>query len=133
MRIILPTFAVYGAHRELEPLFAFREEGVLGVIRDLVLISGGGSGKRGYRFDHYDAFIEQLMFEYDNNVDLRLDENTMRKSDYSGFALELACDELEQEVQEMMKIMFQGAMFEVCPSRWKWLGADLLATVWLYR
>lgn len=133
MRIVLPTFSVYAAHRELEPLFAFREEGLLGVIRDLVLLSGGVDGRCGHRYSEFEELLEQLLFEYENNVELRMEENTMRKSDYAGFALELGCEQLDLEVQDMMRLMFLDRSFEVCKQRWRWLGADLLTTVTFFR
>lgn len=132
MRIVLPTFGLYAAHLDKEPLFSFREEGVLGVIRDLVLLSGGPES-RGHRFSAYEDFVQQLLFEYENNVELRLCENSLRKSDYSGFALELSCEQLEVAVQEMMRLMFRDVLFDICKTRWQWLGADLLTTVTFFR
>lgn len=125
LKLLLPTSDIFLSHKHFEPLLYFYEDGVRGLVRDTVLLSSQplpGS-------EDVQALRERLVAEYDRCANARFLENSMRRHEYASFLVEMAAEEIDYRVAEMMWQFLRGRVYEVCKTRWKWVGADLVATI----
>lgn len=121
-KFLLPTTELFFEFRHYEQVLLFHDEGVRGVIRDLVLLSTGIPNHDEEAQD----LLKYLLEEYNRSIDLRYLENTLRYPNAVAVMVEIAVTEIHQAVEAMMAQYFRNLVYDICKARWQWLGADLI-------
>lgn len=136
-KVILPTSTLVRQFWHCEPLLCFYDLGVRGLIRDAVLLN---CGKPASSFSLYrrrkdpplfsDGLLDYVLEEYERSLDLRFLENTLPQRAVSGcFAVETVVEAIDEAVAAMMRECFLREIYEICKTRWQWVGYDLLIRV----
>lgn len=124
-KFILPAGEIILSLRDFEPLLCFRDEGVRGVVRDLVLLSSCPKTRE----EEYAQYFNELIDQYEQSVHLRWMENTFRHSEYASYLVERLLDQADLAVYEMVRQYFTGLDYEVDRKDCEWLGLDLITVI----
>lgn len=133
LRVVLPTADIVREFRGYEPIFCFYEDGIRGVVRDSVLLSNGMYEHEldeciSHQSSLIETFINRVVEEYENSIHRRYIENTYAKNSPS-ITLELVVAQINSMVNTMTRALFMLRAYEICKSRWQWVGDDLIAVV----
>lgn len=136
-KLIVPTSDLVREFWHCEPLLCFYNEGVRGLIRDTVLLSSSvpadSYSLHRRRKDaplFSDGLLDHVMGEFERSLDLRFLENMLpRRAESACFAVEAAVEAIDEAVARMMRQFMQREVYEICKTRWKWIGYDLLVIV----
>jgi hypothetical protein len=124
--LILPTAEIVTEFREYESTLFFFEDGLKGVVKDLVL-SNTVSDPTGMALRMLTA---QVVSNYENSLHVRYMENTLGTISPSIY-IELIVEQLEIAVSAMLRQILR----DMLPTyRWdhrqhRWLGNDLIANL----
>lgn len=124
---LLPTAEIIWEHRQWEPLFCFYDEGVRGIVRDLVLL-------QNHQRDDLPPVYEQLWAQvedaYERSLNVRYLENTLGQITPLVY-IETAVAELDAMVTAMLAVLFGRKTYRVAhdPVDYRWVGDDLLTAI----
>lgn len=124
-KFILPTAEIFFEFRHFEPILYFRDEGLRGVIRDLVLLPSCPKTRE----EEFEQFRSSVLEEYDRSVDVRTMENMFSRREYASWLVELMLDMADLAVFQMISQYFDGLDYEVDRKDCQWLGVDLIALI----
>lgn len=142
-RFVLPTGKIIHTFNTFEPVFCFYEEGVRGLVRDTVLLNTGDPEGRAYvdsdearikrgKLLFAEGLLERVIAQYENSLDLRYLENTLGQ--YCAESIvRMMVEQIDLAVAQMLRDYFGGQVYQMCKSRWKWVGTDLLIRVQFLR
>lgn len=118
MLIVLPTFELLKEFRESEQLFYFYDDGLRGVIRDIIIYGDGGKPINDETY-----VTEKILREYNNTPEAVMSKFTDNVD--SNVLIELIASLIDNAVGEMMGILFPGYSYSISKTDYRWLGDDL--------
>jgi len=133
---ILPTRDLLRLFSSYENLFWFYNDGVKGVIRDIILFSNA------WELKHYSPIKDckkpitaQLIFdkivqEYSNSPDGRMNGITGNLIDSE--CVEIAAELIDNAVSDMMFVLFSSLIYDVSKTNWKWFGDDIIVEIKIF-
>jgi hypothetical protein len=131
-QFILPTGDIVREFQRDDWLFGFYDDGIKGLVRDVVLLQGDHNTRHAAFRDPEDAvllaLLENVIQQYENSLEYRFLENTLRHC-HPTFMVEMVVLGVDHAVSRMMREFFAGRPYDVCKSRWQWLGNDLITTI----
>lgn len=136
-RLIVPTSDLVREFWHCEPLLCFYDEGVRGLIRDTVLLNCGvpaGSFSLHRRRKEpplfSDGLLDHVLGEFERSLEVRFLENTLpQRAESASFAVEAVVEAIDEAVARMMREFLLRDIYEICKTRWQWIGYDLLVMV----
>lgn len=129
--VVLPTAGLVREYADFDQLFSFYEDGLRGLIRDMVLLSDLHAPTEQTSAAEYvrelasDGLVEKVLREYSDSPDARFLFHTSSRT--REIEVEIAVEMIYQSVMEMMNALLMRAVYEVCKQKWSWLGNDLIA------
>ena len=132
-RFILPTAEIVRNFKEYEPLFSFYDEGLRGLVRDMVMLSDMHAAPEETRSTGFkrelgsDGLLEKVLRDYGHSLDAMFAHHigVPNKAPFVGALVEL----IYQHVVEMMSAYFRREPYEVCKQQWEWLGSDVIVGI----
>lgn len=129
---LLPTADIVREFKQYDAVFYFYEEGIKGIVRDVVLFSTGNDPEAG--IDVKQMVMNRVNEEIDRHDLIRYYENT-HGSQWPTLVIELIIEQIEQAVRVMLDSIFMQLFYEVS---WKgdsydWLGDDMMAKIRILR
>ncbi len=138
-RFILPTSEIIRTFKAKEELFEFYEEGIRGLVRDIVMRPRAFDTVQicdgvGYNKDAMilEELVAQVVSQYENSLHYRYIENT-RAHIHPSCLVEVVVLCVEDAVSQMLRGFFAGFAYDVCKSNWQWLEDDLVVTITFQR
>lgn len=131
--VALPTAGIVHEYRDCEALFSFYEDGLKGLIRDMVLVSDSRPPMHKptaeeIKQEFLDSGLpERIMTQYAQSPDARFLAHTGNTT-HEAF-IEMAAEVIYQSVVEMMNSLFLRLVYEVRKQRWSWIGNDLVVSM----
>lgn len=132
-KVVLPTADLLKDFAHLERMFDFYEDGLRGLVRDMVLTADAVDTPSSRVEDAFKqalqntGLIEKVMRDYAHSADARF--NFLTGTGSEQIEVEIAVEHIYQIVLEMMAQLFRRAVYEICKQEWQWLGDDLVAKV----
>lgn len=129
--VVLPTAGIVSEHKSFEALFSFYEEGLHGLIRDMVMLSDQNPPKSKRTCEaikrelHDSGLFDKIMRDYSHSPEACFLRHA-GDLNHEQF-VEVAVEVIYQSVVEMMNTLFLRTVYEVCKQRWGWIGDDLIA------
>lgn len=131
---ILPTNDIVKEFMDFESMFIFYEGGVKGIIKDTVLLSEASQYGRYASFENKGVrklmakgLMDKILSDYSNSAEavfLRYSENTS-----SSVQIELVTELIDNAVSDMMNCIFVRTVYDICKTRWEWIGNDLITNI----
>lgn len=122
---ILPTGNVFNMCERYENLFSFYDNGLQGLIKDVVLVVDGIPRKTGRKeCPHVSDLKNKILSNYQNSslgVMAYITENTSHDA-----YLDIAIDDVMEMINEMLFDHFRGKYLRICNENIKWLQKDLM-------
>jgi hypothetical protein len=119
MFFILPTFEILQDFQESEQLFNFYNDGMKGVVRDLIVHwEGGGS------ISDSTHITEKILRDYSNSPEATISRFTDR-IDMEAY-VELITSLLDIAVGEMLNALFPKITYDISNNEHSWIGDDLI-------
>lgn len=140
IRVILPTSKILQQFKNLEPLFSYADDGVMGVIRDMVLdadspetndFSSREFGHISPMFcDNISSVSHFYLQEYENSAQAVVTQH--RENMVYSMYVEIALANMHQVVREMISELPFDKDYEISKQTWDWLGNDMIINVRVY-
>lgn len=123
MNILLPTAPIIQEHKGFEAIFCFYEDGIKGLVRDLVVrLAERPSTEEASR-----AFIDRVIYDYECSLHVRYLENTYG-AEYPQWVIETVIVWLEKEIDDMLA-PFRIERFTITSRHILWIGNDLFTKI----
>lgn len=125
---VLPTGEIIREFKNFEEMFSFYEEGIKGVVRDMVLLSDDitpGDPKSSTT----QGLLDKILREYMNSPEAVI-QHLLENTSAANF-VEFISEALKMMVQDMMRRLFTNALYEISKTEWQWIASDLVIKVQL--
>lgn len=119
MIVILPTYAILSDFKESEGLFCFYDDGMKGIVRDLIIY-----GENGRSITDSTYITEKILRDYNNSPEATISRFTDRID--MGTYVELITSLLDVAVGEMLDVLFCKLSYRISKTQYHWIGSDLL-------
>lgn len=134
IKILLPTAEIIRDHGRHEGFFNFYEEGLRGVVRDMVLMSDDSIFSTSIpqrQLNVSEGLIQKILREYQNSPEAVM-QRYLENTTYESY-VELIAEMIADSVHDMMRSIFVSAVYDVSKTEWDWLGNDLITRIRIYR
>ena len=124
--IILPTADIVREFEDYESVFCFYDEGLRGVIKDIVLYNTV-TDTTG---EQTSMLVQDVISVYEHSLYVRYLENTLSISQ-PEICIEMMVIQLESAVSKMLKALFVKELqrYRWDRSSYEWLGNDLITRI----
>ena len=121
--VIIPTAEIISEFRHMDPVFCFYEDGVRGVVKDMVLRNTAGDDTGVVE----QTLLNDIVAMYEHSLHVRYLENTLRITDPVIY-IELFVAGLQETVSELLRQLFASVLsdHQWDSSEWGWIGNDLI-------
>jgi len=125
--LIIPIFEILNDHQESEQLFYFYDDGLRGVVRDIILFSSGCEFKNLHpnkRAGADECVVEKILRDYYNTPEATLSRFT-DNIDMEVY-IEVIAQSIAISVEELLRALIPRIVYEFSKTEFQWLGDDLL-------
>jgi hypothetical protein len=132
-KVVLPTAEILKTFKDFEHLFDFYEDGLKGVVRDMVFTADTFQAQPDRVRDAFkqalqnSGLIEKIMRDYSMSPEAQFHFHVGSHTQES--AVEIAAQCIYVVVLQTMSNLFMRAVYEISKQEWDWVGQDLIASV----
>ncbi len=123
---ILPTAEIVQRYQKFNDLFRFYDEGVRGLIRDIILTTDITDPKINNGLDS--DIYAKVVWDYEHCPEYRNLEMSY-PNDQASVTIEFIFLAMHYDIQVMLTSVFVNNLYDLSAQEYDWVGNDLIAKV----